>query len=354
MRRAVDSAKLATEHARLGRAVALATLTVLAAALAVAQPRGSSRNASPAVPDAAVRMLQVRPNIYMLSAGGANVTVQLGKHGALLVDAPPPEFAQQALAEIAKLSAAPIRYVVSTSDAREHIAGNEQVASLGQAAGASRQGPGANPVLLGSAQGMTILAHENVLNRLTQATDGAVPRSVLPTTEYYEPTKDFSFNGEPIVVYHMPNAHSDGDSVVLFRSSDVISAGDVFTPDRYPNIDRSRGGSVQGVIAALNSILALTVPEAFAEGGTKVIPGHGRLSEEIDVVEYRDMVVIVADRIADMIAKDRTLAQVQAARPTLDYDAEYRNPAVTPSAFVAAVYASLEAGDPSGGNGERN
>jgi glyoxylase-like metal-dependent hydrolase (beta-lactamase superfamily II) len=306
------------------------------------------------VPDAAVRLLQVRPNTYMLSAGGANVTVQLGKHGVLLVDAPPPESAQQALAEIAKLSAAPIRYVVSTSDAREHIAGNEQVASLGQAAGASRQGPGANPVLLGSAQGMTILAHENVLNRLTQAADGAVPRSVLPTAEYYEPTKDFSFNGEPIVVYHMPNAHSDGDSVVLFRSSDVISAGDVFTPDRYPNIDRSRGGSVQGVIAALNAILALTVPEAFAEGGTKVIPGHGRLSEEIDVVEYRDMVVIVADRIADMIGKGRTLAQVQAARPTLDYDAEYRNPAVTPSAFVAAVYASLEAGAPSGGNGERN
>jgi glyoxylase-like metal-dependent hydrolase (beta-lactamase superfamily II) len=354
MRRAVDSARLATEHARLGRAVALATLILLAGAVAVAQPRGVSRNASSAVPEAAVRLLQVRPNIYMLSAGGANVTVQLGLHGVLLVDAPPPQLAQQAFAEIAKLSAAPIRYVVSTSDAREHIAGNEQVASLGQATGASRQGPGANPVLLGSAQGMTILAHENVLNRLTQATD-PVPRSVLPTTEYYEPTKDFSFNGEPIVVYHMPNAHSDGDSVVLFRGSDVISAGDVFTPDRYPNIDRARGGSVQGVVAALNSILALTVPEAFAEGGTKVIPGHGRLSEEIDVVEYRDMVVIVADRIRDSIAKGRTLAQVQAARPTLDYDAEYHNPAVTPSAFVAAVYASLEAGDPSGGgDGERN
>jgi glyoxylase-like metal-dependent hydrolase (beta-lactamase superfamily II) len=302
-----------------------------------------------------VRLLQVRANIYMLSAGGANVTVQLGKNGVLLVDAPPPDVAQQALAELAKLSSAPIRYVVSTSDGGEHILGNELVASLGQADGASPQGPGANPVLLGSAQGMTILAHENVLNRLTQATDGAVPRSVLPTTEYYEPTKDFSFNGEPIIVHHMPNAHSDGDSVVLFRSSDVISAGDVFTPDRYPNIDRVRGGSVQGVIAALNAILAMTVPEAFAEGGTKVIPGHGRLSEEIDVVEYRDMVVIVADRIRDSIAKGRTLAQVQAARPTLDYDAEYRNPAVTPSAFVAAVYASLEGTDPaSGGTGGRN
>jgi glyoxylase-like metal-dependent hydrolase (beta-lactamase superfamily II) len=354
MRRAVDSAEPAAEHARLGRAFALATLSVLAGAIALAQPRGVSRNPSPAVPEAAVRLLQVRPNIYMLSAGGANVTVQLGKNGVLLVDAPPPEFAQPALAEIAKLSVVPIRYVVSTSDAREHIAGNEQVAALGQAVGAPLQGPGANPVLLGSAQGMTILAHENVLNRLTQATAAAVPRSVLPTSEYYEPTKDFSFNGEPIIVYHMPKAHSDGDSIVLFRSSDVISAGDVFTPDRYPNIDRSRGGSVQGVIVALNSILAMTVPEAFAEGGTKVIPGHGRLSEEIDVVEYRDMVVIVTDRISDLIAKGQTLEQVQAARPTLDYDVEYYNPAVAPSTFVAAVYSSLERADPSGGNGERN
>jgi glyoxylase-like metal-dependent hydrolase (beta-lactamase superfamily II) len=351
MRRAVASAETAAEHARLRRVFALATLGLFAGAIAVAQPRGVSRSSSPAVPE--VRVLQVRPNLYMLSAGDANVTVQLGLHGVLLVDAPPPELAQQALAEIAKLSAAPIRYIVSTSDAREHVAGNEQVASLGQADGASPQGPGAPPVLLGSARGMTILAHENVLNRLTLAT--AVPRSVLPTSEYFEPTKDFSFNGEPIIVHHMPNAHSDGDSVVLFRSSDVISAGDVFTPDRYPNIDRVRGGSVQGVIAALNAILAMTVPEAFAEGGTKVIPGHGRLSEEIDVVEYRDMVVIVADRIRDSIAKGRTLAQVQAARPTLDYDAEYRNPAVTPSAFVAAVYASLEGTDPaSGGTGGRN
>jgi glyoxylase-like metal-dependent hydrolase (beta-lactamase superfamily II) len=193
-----------------------------------------------------------------------------------------------------------------------------------------------------------------VLNRLTHATgNAAVPRSVLPTSEYFEPTKDFSFNGEPIIVYHMPSAHSDGDSVVLFRSSDVISTGDVFTPDRYPSIDRARGGSVQGVIDALNRILALTVPEAFQEGGTKVIPGHGRLSEEIDVVEYRDMVVIVTDRIRDLIAKGRTLAQVQAARPTLDYDHEYGSSAVTPSAFVETVYASLASAGPGvGGNGE--
>ena len=112
-----------------------------------------------------------------------------------------------------------------------------------------------------------------------------------------------NFNGEPIFLYHQPNAHTDGDSIVLFRRSDVISAGDVFTPDRYPIIDSTRGGSVQGLIAALNTILDLAVPGALQEGGTSVIPGHGRLSDEADVVEYRDMVVIVRDRIRDLIAR---------------------------------------------------
>jgi cyclase len=351
-----------TKRARLAAASLFAAACVLGGASAAAQQRqAAARQAQPAAAAAAdaIRVLTVRPNVHMLSfggsSGGANVTVQSGKHGVLLVDAPPPELAAQAFAKIEALAAAPIRYVVSTSDAREHIAGNEQVATLGQAPGSeSRQRAASNPVLLGSAQGMTILAHENVLNRLTQA-DAAVPRSVLPTSEYFEPTKDFSFNGEPIIVYHMPGAHSDGDSIVLFRSSDVVSTGDIFTPDRYPSIDRARGGSVQGVIAALNFILTLTVPEAFQEGGTKVVPGHGRLSEEIDVVEYRDMIVIVTDRIRDLIAKGQTLAQVQAARPTLDYDLEYPSPSVTPSVFVEAVYSSLVA-ERSGGasHGERN
>ena len=280
MRPAIRSTRTEVRCARLATRLIGAGVALLLAAGAGAQR--PARPAASAAPQAAalpsVRVLQVRPNIYMLSAGGTNVTVQIGKHGVLLVDAPPPELAPQAFAEIAKLSSDPIRYVVSTSDAREHIAGNEAIAALGhRPGGASRQSAAANPVLLGSAQGMTILAHENVLNRLTQGTGAAaVPRSVLPTSEYYQPTKDFSFNGEPIIVYHMPSAHSDGDSVVLFRNSDVMSTGDVFTPDRFPNIDRARGGSVQGLIDALNALLAITVPEAFQEGGTKVIPGHGR------------------------------------------------------------------------------
>jgi len=328
------------------RFLPLISIAAIAAAVAVPQVEAQQRRAAaPAVspPPDAVRVLQVRPNIYMLSAGGANVTAQTGKHGVLLVDAPLSRFAAATFTAIATITPAPIRYVVNTSATRDHIAGNEAIAALGRTSGAGPTLNGAgNTVLLGSAQGMTILAHENVLNELTHATGAAaVPRDALPTSEYFEATKDFSFNGEPVIVYHMPNAHSDGDSIVFFRSSDVISAGDVFTPDRYPSIDRTHGGSVQGVLAALNALLAMTVPEAFADGGTKVIPGHGRLCEETDVAEYRDMVYIVTDRIRALIAEGKTLAEVQAARPTLDYDFEYRSAAVTPAMFVEAVYSSL-------------
>jgi glyoxylase-like metal-dependent hydrolase (beta-lactamase superfamily II) len=324
--------------------VAAVIATAACAVTAEAQARRSAER-SPTAPVEDVRALQVRPNIYMVTGAGANVTVQIGKHGVLLVDTPSPSRVSAAAAAIGSLTPSPVRYVINTSAAREHIAGNDAVAALGRtaAAGPSRTNAAPSVVLLGSAQGMTILAHANVLNRLTRAidTDDAVTRDMLPTSTYFEPTKDFSFNGEPIVVHHMPNAHSDGDSIVFFRSSDVISTGDVFAPDRYPAIDRARGGSVQGVLAALNTILAMTVPEAFAEGGTKVIPGHGRLCEETDVAEYRDMVFIVTERIRDLIAKGHSLAEVQAARPTRDYDLEYPSPAVTPAMFVESVYASV-------------
>jgi glyoxylase-like metal-dependent hydrolase (beta-lactamase superfamily II) len=331
---------------------AAAIIATTCATTAVAQARRSAAR-SQAAPPETVRALQVRPNIYMVSGGGANVTVQIGKHGVLLVDVPLPSRVAESVSVIAALTPSPIRYVINTSATREHIEGNEPIAALDRTAGtnAPQLNAPTNAVLLGSARGMTILAHENVLNRLTEAADPAtVRRGMLPTSEYFEPTKDFSFNGEPIIVYHMPNAHSDGDSVVFFRSSDVISTGDVFTPDRYPVIDRMRGGSAQGVLAALNAILKITVPEAFAEGGTKVIPGHGRLCEETDVAEYRDMVYIVMGRVRDLIAKGYSLADVQAARPTRDYDLEYPSPSVTPAMFVETVYASLVDGPRAGGN----
>jgi glyoxylase-like metal-dependent hydrolase (beta-lactamase superfamily II) len=151
------------------------------------------------------------------------------------------------------------------------------------------------------------------------------------------------FNGEAVILYHEEKAHTDGDTVVLFRGSDVIATGDIFTPERYPYIDLANGGSVQGEIAALNHILELTVPADKEEGGTLVIPGHGRLCDEIDVVEYRDMIVIVRDRIQDGMKKGKNLEQIQAARPTLDYDTRYvtREGGVKAGAFVETIYKSL-------------
>ena len=286
----------------------------------------------------AFRVLELHPNIHMMSGAGANITVQTGKHGVLLVDDASSDLAPRALEEIRRRWPPPIKYVINTSADSDHVGGNAAIAATAPSAG----GPfGPNRALaIGSAQGMTILSHERALNRLNAA---SVPQGGLPTSTYDQPTKDFSFNGEAIIVYHARAAHTDGDSIVMFRGSDVVSAGDVFTPDRYPSIDVKRGGSVQGVIDGLNLILSLTVPEAFQEGGTRVIPGHGRLSDESDVVEYRDMVWIVRDRIADLMKKRMTLAQVKAARPTRDYDAEYDSAAVTADAFVESVFASLGA-----------
>ncbi len=125
------------------------------------------------------------------------------------------------------------------------------------------------------------------------------------------------------MLYHTPAAHTDGDSLVLFRGSDVVSVGDLFTPDAYPVIDLANGGSVQGLIAGLNRILEIAVPRTYQEGGTYVIPGHGRLCDEAEVIEYRDMVTIVRDRVQDLIDKGMALEQVKTARPTRDYDTEY-------------------------------
>jgi len=276
-----------------------------------------------------IHVLPVQGNVYMLIGAGGNVTALVGKEGALVVDTMFAPLAPKIAAEIRKLTDQPIRYIVDTALDADHIGGNDALAALG--------GTGAGPVAGG---GATIIAHENVLNRMTTPVTGnqtPPPQKGLPTDEYFTPTKDLFFDGEAVVIMHEPNAHTDGDSIVFFRRSDVIAAGDIFTPDRYPAIDLERGGSITGYIAALNHLLHLTVPERLQEGGTRVVPGHGRLCNEADVVEYRDMVTIVRDRVQDSIKKGMTLAQVKAAKPTLDYDTQYGSG----DGFIETVYKSL-------------
>src|SRR6185436_8871171 len=156
-----------------------------------------------------VRVLEVRPNIHMLSGAGANITVQTGKHGVLLVDTPSSALAPQTLAEIRKLSQLPVRYVIDTNSDADHAGGNAAIGATG-AGGGGPNGPN-RAIGVGTAQGMTILAHERVLDRLNAA---SAPQEALPTSTFDQPTKDFSFNGEAIIVYHARAAHTDGDSIV--------------------------------------------------------------------------------------------------------------------------------------------
>jgi glyoxylase-like metal-dependent hydrolase (beta-lactamase superfamily II) len=282
-----------------------------------------------ATPGSALQVLHVQGNVYMLVGPGGNITIQVGKDGTLLVDTMLEPLAPAIAAEVKKLTNLPIRYIIDTSIDADHVGGNAALAAMGAT--------GASPVTGG---GATVIANNNVLNRMASpVTTKETPPLLrgLPNDTYFTPTKDFYFNGEPVVVFHAPNAHTDGDSLVLFRRSDVISSGDIFTPDRYPVIDVAKGGSVQGLIAALNQLLHLTVPERLQDGGTRVIPGHGRVCNEADVVEYRDMVTIVRDRIQALIKKGWSLQQIKAARPTLDYDARYGSG----DSFIEAIYASL-------------
>jgi glyoxylase-like metal-dependent hydrolase (beta-lactamase superfamily II) len=175
-----------------------------------------------------------------------------------------------------------------------------------------------------------------------QGKPGAIPAAAWPEDVYFNDQKDMFVNGEPVQLFSQPAAHSDGDSLVFFRRSDVVVAGDLFSPVSYPLIDVEKGGGINGEIDALNRILDLTVPADKQEGGTYVIPGHGRLCDEADVLEYRDMVTIIRDRIQDMIKQGMTLEQVKAARPTRDYDPLYGTTAWTPDMFVEAAYRSLK------------
>jgi glyoxylase-like metal-dependent hydrolase (beta-lactamase superfamily II) len=310
---------------------------------------GFSRTVSPAPrvsqaknPDTgAIEVLPVQGNVYLLAGGGGNVLVQVGPSGSVMVDSKSAPLTERMLAEIKKLSASakPVRYLLNTSADADHVGGNENLAKALGSASAWQiiNTPGATQTAV------KILAHDKVLPRMSR-----LPAAAWPGETYIGREKEFYFNGEPVFMYHVPAAHTDGDSIVFFRHSDVVATGDIMRTDSYPVIDLEKGGSVQGVIDGLNLVLDLAVPAHHEEGGTFVVPGHGRICDEFDVLEYRDMVTIVRDRVQAMIAKKMTLEQVKAARPTLDYDARYgaETGAWTTNMFVEAVYKSLSPGAP--------
>ena len=294
-----------------------------------------------------IEIVPVLKHVYMLVGAGANVTVQVGEQGVTLVDAGSAGKTDALLAAVRHLSSKPLRYLVDTGPDMDHVGGNTAVVKLaggilgGAAAGA---GGGRGAGAPNQNVGIMTVSHENASNRLSRGGSGfpALTGDAIPESTFFTRRKDLYMNGEPIELRWQPAAHTDGDIFVFFRGSDVVSVGDVYLPDSYPHIDLARGGSVQGEIDALNAIIDITVPERNQMGGTRVVPGHGRLANEADVVEYRNMMTIVRDRVRDMVKKGMTVAQAKAARPTLEYDGIYgTDKNWTGDMFVETVYRDL-------------
>jgi glyoxylase-like metal-dependent hydrolase (beta-lactamase superfamily II) len=309
-------------------------------------PQQVSRAVNPDPNDGQIHVWKVQGNVYMLIGDGGNIAVQVGDQGALLVDSGAGKLSDKVIAAVTQLSQRPIQFIVNTSFRADHTGGN---AKLGLA--------GEDPSLPGSffggqaptaatgffqdpAHHATLIAQNNVMLRMEAA---KLPNEMIPADTYLEKRRRKYHNGELVEIFYQPNAVTDGDSIVQFRRSDVIATGDIYDTTRYPVIDLKAGGTVQGEIAALNNILDKTGYEHDEDGGTMIIPGRGRVSDEYDLAEYRDMVSIIRDRVQAMLASGATLDQVKAARLTADYDTRYgaASGPWTTDMFVEAVYSSL-------------
>jgi hypothetical protein len=344
----------------------------------VVPPRMVAAGAAPAAtprPPGGVRVRLVRGNVYMIAGAGGNITASVGPDGVLLVDAgsgqlsddvltairniqndvaartpPEPVFGTQSRSTLMREVAPPpppkpIRFIVNTSVDPQHTGGNTSIAAAGRTISSSG-GPGnalANPT-----DGAAIIAHENILTRMSRPAAGApAPTRAQPTDVYISDGMKLGFfNGEGVQVLRVPAAYTDGDSIVYFRYSDVISTGDIFLNTGYPVIDLEKGGTLQGIIDGLNHVLDIAIAEYRSEGGTMIVPGHGRVTDSSDVAYYRDMLTVIRDRVSDLIKKGMTLEQVKAARPTLDYDGRWGSTTGpwTTEQFVEAVYRSLAGG----------
>ena len=339
------------------------------AALWRAEQAGGAATAPAQAAAGGIRVLPIRGNIYLLVGGGANITASVGKDGVLAVDTGSAANTDRVLTALRDLSRRvtaaprpmqscvgvttgcgwwasseflettsgtraprPIAGIINTSDDPDHVAGNAVIAAAGRSFGVRNMGS--------AVSGAWVVAHENMTLRLTKSNQS----SLVASETYFGREKKLNFfNGEGVVVTHHPAAHTDGDSMVYFRGSDVIAAGDILDMTSYPVIDVARGGTIQGVVDALNWILDVAVVEHMMEGGTMIIPGHGRVTDAADVAYYRDMMTIFRDRVRAMKAKGMTLEQIVKARPTRDYDGRFgKNAAWTPTMLLEAIFKTVE------------
>ena len=313
--------------------VALAGVTLLSAAQQT--PQGG----------AGVTVLPVQGNVHMIRGAGGNIAVQVGPDGVVLVDSGFADMADAALAAIVELTAQPIRYIINTGPSPDHIGGNEQIAGAGRSL-FDRGGGGGFAGARSNAGGASIVGPESLLLRMSRA---EVPVVAWPTEVFIEgESKNLYLNDEPIHILYQPAAHSDSDSVVLFRRSDVVVTGAIFDMTRFPVIDVDGGGTIQGEIDALNRLIQLVIPSIplpYRPGGTQVIPAHGRIAEQAEIVEYRDMVTIIRDRVQTLLDDGAGLAEIQAANPANGFRGRFGADAGpwTTDMFVEAIHRSLTA-----------
>jgi cyclase len=331
-----DASRTGKLSATICRWILAGTGCSAACALAVLGARGAA--------ESEVHVVPVQGHVYMLVGAGANVGVQVGDDGVLLVDTGTAQMSGKVVAAVRTLSDKPIRYIIDTSIDADHSGGNQAIGKMGSTiAGGNVLGD----IGESATQGAAIISFQSILDRMS-ASGGkdSAPQAAWPTDTFALPQKNLFVNDEAVQIMHEPAAHTDGDSIVFFRRSDVVATGEIFSTAGYPLIDLDRGGSINGIVDALNILLyQVTVSGPKQENGTLIIPGHGRICDQADLVVYQEMITIIRDRIQDMINKGMTLDQVKAAKPTSDYDPIYgaTSGSWTTDMFVEAVYKSLSA-----------
>jgi cyclase len=270
-----------------------------------------------------IETVKLAPNFYVLNGQGGAIGVLTGPDGVLMVDSQFAPLTEKIVAAIKQVSnGAPIKFLINTHVHPDHTGGNENLGKMG----------------------VTIFARPELRERLAHPAAGAngapgtpAPAAALPVITYTSPLT-FHMDGEDAQAIPIPKAHTDGDTLVFFPNANVIMIGDYFRSLGYPNIDRANGGSLPGMLAGIDAAIKL------CNAQTKVVPGHGAITDRNGLAAHRDMIIAIRDKIAPMVSQGKTLQEVIAAKPTADYDAKVPGVGTTGERFIGQVYAELKAG----------